>query len=198
VGKLTKRQRPLSPDSRPRGAELESLATLAYDELRRMARRLLGRENPGHTLQPTALVHEVYLRLAGRPEIAWYGRAHFLAAASAEMRRILVDHARSHGARRRSGRPKRVTLDEGMLAVPDRTLEILSLNEALATLKSRSLRQSRVAEMRLFGGMHVTEVAAALQVSERTVKDDWRMARAWLTRALRYGGRPSVGNITSG
>jgi RNA polymerase sigma factor (TIGR02999 family) len=166
---------------------LEHLATTLYDELRRIARRQLRREGAGHSLQPTALVHEAYLRLAAKDGITWCGRTHFLMAAAGEMRRVLVDHARARAAGKRGGRPRRVTLTSAALVAPDRAVEVLALDEALASLSARSPRQGRVAEMRLFSGMLVEEVAEALGVSERTVKDDWRVGRAWLARQLRDG-----------
>ena len=168
----------------------DRVAALVYDELRRIARRLMRREGPGHTLQPTALVHEAYVRLAEKPDVAWRGRTHFRAAASAEMRRILVDHARTRMAAKRGGHVQRISLEEGMLAVEDQTIEIVALDEALSSLAARSPRQARIAEMRIFAGMLVEEVAEVIGVSERTVKGDWRIARAWLIRALGSGGRP--------
>jgi RNA polymerase sigma factor (TIGR02999 family) len=170
--------------------DLGSLAATLYDELRRIARRQLRAEAAGHSLQPTALVHEAYLRLASKEGIGWCGRTHFLMAAAGEMRRVLVDHARARAAQKRGGRPRRVTLAEALLVVPDRAVEVLALDEALAALAARSPRQARVAEMRLFAGMLVAEVADVLGVSERTVKDDWRVGRAWLARQLRNGAQP--------
>jgi len=166
---------------------LDLLTEVLYDELRRIARRQLRREGAGHSLQTTALVHEAYVRLAAKRDVAWCGRSHFLAAAAGEMRRILVDHARSRAASKRGGRPRRVSLAEARLVEPDHAIEVLALDEAMTGLAARSARQARVAEMRLFGGMLVEEVAGALGVSERTVKDDWRVARAWLARRLRNG-----------
>jgi RNA polymerase sigma factor (TIGR02999 family) len=164
---------------------LHLLTEALYDELRRIARRRLRREAAVHSLQTTALVHEAYVRLAAKRDVRWYGRTHFLAAAAGEMRRILVDHARARGASKRGRRPRRVSLAEAV--VPDRSVEVLALDEALEGLAAKSARQARVAEMRLFAGMLVPEVADALGVSERTVKDDWRVARAWLARRLRNG-----------
>lgn len=189
---VTKIPRPLDSDSggppAGEGSDPGRLAATLYEELRRIARRRLRREGAGHTLQPTALVHEAYVRLAAKDAVAWRGKTHFLAAAAGEMRRILVDHARARDAGKRGGGAQRVTLADAALAVRDRTVEILSLDEALAALAARSPRQARVAEMRLFAGMLVEEVAEALGVSERTVKDDWRVGRAWLARELRGGG----------
>jgi RNA polymerase sigma factor (TIGR02999 family) len=167
------------------GGPLHRLTEALYDDLRRIARRRLRREGGAHSLQTTALVHEAYVRLASKRDVTWCGRTHFLAAAAGEMRRILVDHARARAASKRGRRPRRVSLAEASLVVPDRSVEVLTLDEALTGLAARSGRQARVAEMRLFGGMMVPEVAEALGVSERTVKDDWRVARAWLARQLR-------------
>lgn len=168
---------------------LHVLTDELYDELRRIARRQLRREGAAHSLQTTALVNEAYVRLASKRDVTWYGRTHFLAAAAGEMRRILVDHARSRAASKRGGHPRRVSLAEARLVEPDHAVEVLALDEAMTGLAACSARQARVAEMRLFGGMLVEEVAGALGVSERTVKDDWRVARAWLARRLR-NGRP--------
>ncbi|HKQ19703.1 MAG TPA: ECF-type sigma factor [Candidatus Eisenbacteria bacterium] len=186
-----KRRFPIRPRSSPpdaaatTGGRLEHLTEALYDELRRIARRQLRREGAARSLQTTALVHEAYVRLAAKHDVAWRGRTHFLAAAAGEMRRILVDQARARAASKRGRRPRRVSLAEAPLAVPDRTVEVLALDEALTDLADRSARQAQVAEMRLFAGLLVEEVAEALDVSERTVKDDWRVARAWLARRLR-------------
>ena len=161
---------------------------LVYDSLRAIAARYLEREAPYHTLQPTALVHEAYLRLARRDGIDWQGKTHFLAIAAREMRRVLVDHARAAGAAKRGADAHRITLETALLRTKGASVEILSLDEALAHLLSISPRQARVAEMRIYAGMVAREIAAVLGVSERTVKDDWRMARAWLARELRARG----------
>lgn len=169
---------------------VDRLLLQVYEELRRRARSYLRAEGGYQTLDPTALVHEAYARLARRTEIAWQGRTHFLAVAAGEMRRILVERARAAAAHKRGGRPHRVTLGDAMAVSSERTVDILALDEALSALAARSARQARVAEMRLFAGMGAAEIGDVLQVSERTVKGDWRMGRAWLARALRSGGAP--------
>jgi RNA polymerase sigma factor (TIGR02999 family) len=163
------------------------LLPLVYDALRAIARRYLEREGAYHTLQPTALVHEAYVRLAGREGIDWQGKTHFLAIAASEMRRVLVDHARAAGAKKRGAEAQRVPLDDERNAGRAATLELLALDEALTRLSAASPRQARVAEMRIFAGMRAAEIGQVLSISERTVKGDWRMARAWLARALRAG-----------
>jgi RNA polymerase sigma factor (TIGR02999 family) len=163
------------------------LLPLVYDALRAIACRYLEREGAYHTLQPTALVHEAYVRLASRDNIDWQGKTHFLAIAASEMRRILVDHARAAGAKKRGAEAQRIPLDEDLTAGRATSLELLALDEALTRLCAASPRQARVAEMRIFAGMRAAEIGQVLSISERTVKGDWRMARAWLARALRAG-----------
>lgn len=163
----------------------ERLLALVYEELRRTANALMARERVGHTLQPTALVHEAYLRLVHQDEVMWTDRAHFLGIAARSMRQILVDHARVRSAEKRGGGLQRVTLDDGLLSDTDEELELLLLDDALEKLAQLDERASKVAEMRLFGGMTVDETAHALAVSKRTVDGDWQTARLWLSRELR-------------
>lgn len=165
-------------------ADAARLLPLVYGELRALAARYLREERPGHTLQPTALVHEAYLRLIEHDRIDWKGKTHFFAMAAIQMRRILVDHARARATEKRGGRAPRVTLDERLTRTPEASLDLLALDEALTRLAARHERQGRVAELRLFAGMLVGETALYLGVSERTVKDDWRVARAWLLKEL--------------
>jgi RNA polymerase sigma-70 factor (ECF subfamily) len=159
-----------------------------YDELRAIAATYMQRERAEHTLQPTALVHEAYMRLIDIERIDWQGRNHFLAMAATQMRRILVNHARDRGAQKRGGGQTLVTLNEDAAVADVDTVEMLALDEALQKLGAASPRQGRVAEMRLFAGLKVDEIANVLEVSARTVKMDWRVARAWLRREL---GRPA-------
>jgi len=163
------------------------LIPLVYEELRRLASSYLRRERAGHTLQTTALVHEAYERLADRSRVNWRGRAHFFAAAAQAMRRVLVDHARDRGALKRGGGQQRVTL-EGLAefpAGPDLDLEdLIALDRALQKLRELHAREAQVLEYRYFAGMTTREIAAFLEVSERTVRDDWTHARAWLKREL--------------
>jgi RNA polymerase sigma factor (TIGR02999 family) len=162
---------------------VERLMPIVYAELRRMARLRMRQQRPGHTLQTTALVHEAYLRLAGGPEKALQNRAHFFGLAATAMRHILVDHARGKQAGKRGGAYQPVTFDEGVI-VTERAAELVALDDALTTLATSHPRQSRVVEMRYFGGLSVEETAEALEVSPDTVMRDWRAAKTWLHREL--------------
>jgi RNA polymerase sigma factor (TIGR02999 family) len=174
----------LSEWSEGDGRAFDRLMTLVYDDLKAIAHRRLGRERVGHTLNTTALVHEAYVRLAETSKLDWHDRAHFFAVASRVMRHVLVDYARSRDAKKRGGGRIRVTLTSDAAAVEEPLLEVLALEEALSALAERAPRLERVVECRFFGGMSVKETAAALDVSTRTVKRDWRRARAYLYRAL--------------
>jgi RNA polymerase sigma factor (TIGR02999 family) len=165
----------------------DGLLPLVYDQLRRLARRYMRGERRGHTLEPTALVHEAYLRLQDLEHIDWKGKTHFYAMAARQMRRILVEHARAAGAQKRGAERQRITLSEEVALTPERSLDLIALDQALTALERQSRRQAQVAELRLFAGMSMAEVAESLAVCERTVKQDWRMARAWLSRELRAG-----------
>ncbi|MDP9172371.1 MAG: sigma-70 family RNA polymerase sigma factor [Planctomycetota bacterium] len=160
------------------------LMPLVYDEFRALAARQLRRERPDHTLQPTALVHEAYLKLIDQTRVDWQGRTHFFAVGAQAIRRILVDHARQRKRQKRGGGAGRVALDEQVALAPERSEEILALDEALQKLAALDPRQEEIVEMRFFGGMSVEEVAEVLGVSKRTVEGDWTMARAWLMREL--------------
>ena len=164
-----------------------ALLPLVYGELRALAARYLRDERPGNSLQPTDVVHEAYLRLIEQDRMDWKGTTHFFAMAATQMRRVLVDHARAAAAAKRGGRPTRITLTEDLARAPERSVEFLALDEALTRLALRNERQGRVAEMRLFAGLLVKETAFYLGVSERTVKEDWRVARAWLMKELSAG-----------
>ena len=164
---------------------LDSLTPLVYDDLRRLARYLLKGERPEHTLQPTALVNEAYLKLAGRSKLLWKDRAHFFAIAARVMRRLLVDSARS---RRRAKRGRGVThlsLDEGLAYVPEQSNEILELDTALTAFAAGYPRQARVVELRFFGGLSNQELAGILGISANTVIRDWDFAKAWLRREMK-------------
>lgn len=163
---------------------LSDLAPLVYDELRRLARGYIGRERPGHTLQPTALVNEAYLRLAKDRRQAWQSRAHFVAVAALSMRQILVERARARQAQKRGGERARVTLDEGLVAAPDRSIDLLAVDDALTKLASIDPQQAKLVELRFFGGLTIDESAEALDISPATVKRHWTMARAWLQREI--------------
>lgn len=155
-----------------------------YDDLRALAAARLRNEAPGHTLQPTALVHEVFLKLAAQERAEWRDRAHFFAVAAEAIRRILVDHARGRRAAKRNAPGERMTISAVLDAPTSEEVDLLALDEALSRLADLSARQARVVELRFFGGLEVAEVAQALGVSENTVKGDWRMARAWLQHQL--------------
>lgn len=161
------------------------LLALLYGELRGIAARLLRRERSDHTLQPTALVHEAYLKLLRENGVTWEDRAHFLGVASRAMRQILVDGARRRAAEKRRGGLRRVTLPPDELLDPSDEIAVLELNDALHRLAELDERAARVAEFRLFGGMTVREIALVLGVSARTVDGDWATARAWLGREVR-------------
>jgi len=158
-----------------------------YQDLRRLAAQYLRNERPDHTLQPTALVHEAYMRLAALDRIRWRNRNHFIGVAAQLMRRILVDHARARGADKRWGSETRVPLDDVIdtaEAAGGATVQLLDLDRALNDLSSVDPRQTRIVELRYFGGLSVEETADAMSLSPSTVKNEWRMARAWLHRAL--------------
>jgi RNA polymerase sigma factor (TIGR02999 family) len=157
---------------------------LVYDELHRLAGRYLRRGQPGHTLQPTALVNEAYLRLIGQRPHDWQGRPHFVGVAAQLMRMILVDYCRRRRTHKRGGGVAQVTFDEELVVAPDRGHQLLALDEALTALARLDERKSRVAELRFFGGLSVEETAEALSVSPVTVMRDWRFAKAWLRHQL--------------
>jgi RNA polymerase sigma factor (TIGR02999 family) len=166
-----------------RDAESRLLA-LVYAELRRMALLCLNRERPDHTLQPTALVHETFLRLAKGNQPRWEDRVHFFAVAGRLMRQILVDYARRHYAGKRGGSRERIPLGEELTFSEDKSYQLLSLDEALGRLAKQDERQSRIVEVKFFAGLNVEEMAEILQISPRTVKREWTMARAWLHREM--------------
>ena len=164
------------------------LLELVYAELRRMARRYMRRERREHTLQATALVHEAYLKLVDQNERSWQNRIHFMAVAANMMRRVLVDYARSHGTAKRGGEVRKQQLeDEALLMTPEKSDEMVSLDRALDRLSAVSARQSRIVELRFFGGLSIDEVAQLLGVASKTVNRDWGVARAWLHREMSKG-----------
>jgi len=164
---------------------LDRLMPVVYDELRRQAGRYLKHERQGHTLQTTALVHEAYVRLIDQAGVQWQNRAHFYAIAAEMMRRILVDHARKRGAAKRGGDAVRVTLNEALNAPEKQDPDLIAVDEALTKLAAMDRQQARVVELRFFGGLNVEETAEVLGISERTVKRDWSVAKAWIRRELR-------------
>lgn len=165
-------------------AALEKLAPLVYDELRRMAHRYMAQERTGHTLQTTALVNEVYLRLVKASDVNWQNRAHFFAVCARMMRHILTDFARSRGYLKRGGNAGRVPLDEALHAGCESPGDIVALDDALKALNCFDERKSRVVELRFFGGLSVEETAVVLRVSDETVLRDWKLAKAWLLHEL--------------
>jgi RNA polymerase sigma factor (TIGR02999 family) len=160
------------------------MVPLVYEELRRQAQRYLRRESPGHTLQTTALVHEAYLRLVDQRTARWESRAQFFGVAAQLMRRILVDHARSHHAAKRGGSAIQVPLEEETASAPEGDVDLLALDDALNRLAQLDERQAKVVELRYFTGLGIEETAEALGISPATVKREWTMARAWLKREL--------------
>lgn len=164
---------------------LEKLMPLVYDELRRLANNYLRREPAGHTLQPTALVNEAYLKLVGQRKVNWQNRAHFFAISAKLMRRILVDHARQRQAAKRGGSAQQrlsITSAETLIKQPE--IDLLALNEALDELAEMDPQQGRIVELKFFGGLSIEETAEVLGISHATVERDWKMARAWLRRQL--------------
>ena len=165
-------------------AALEKLTPLVYNELHRLASRYMGRERRDHTLQTSALVNEAYLRLIDWKSVQWQNRAHFFAVSAQFMRRILVDFARARDYAKRGGGARKVSLDEAALLPAERGADLVALDEALKELERLDARQSRVVELRFFGGLSHEEVAEVLNVSVGTVRRDWSLARAWLHRQL--------------
>ena len=178
VAKLSREEK--SPSS------AEELMPLVYDDLRRRARAFMSRERPGHTLQPTALVHEAYMKLVDQSRVNWRGRTHFFAIGAQAMRRILIDHARGYGREKRGGDWQRVTLSAPLKSAESGLDldEILNLDRALEKLAGLDERQAKVVELRFFAGLKMSEVAEVLGVSKRTVEDDWVHARAWLKHEI--------------
>ncbi len=162
----------------------DSLLPLIYKELHRLAQSYMRRERPDHTLQPTALINEAYLRLA-REDADWKNREHFIGVAAHVMRRVLIDHARAHKAGIRSGGLKRVEWEEGLAITVERPQDFLALNEAIDRLTVLNPRQARVVEMRYFGGLSVEEIASVIGIAPRSVKRDWSLAKIWLFKELR-------------
>ena len=169
---------------------LDQLLPLVYAELRRVAARQLGAERVGHTLQPTALVHEAYLRLIDQRHVNWQDRAHFFGVAAQIMRRILVDHARRHTAAKRGEGVQSVSIDDARDVAASKEIPIVALDHALERLEKVDVELAKLVELRAFGGLTIEEAAHILNVSASTVKRDWRIAKAWLTRELASEARP--------
>ncbi len=193
------------PDSSPEGGDitallsawssgdpsaLDRLVPLVTVELRRLAQAYLARQSPSHTLQPTALVNELYLKLVGRSNDQWPDRSRFFAFAAKTMRNILVDHARAQQAAKRGAGMPKVSLDEALDGTRERVVDLIALDEALTALAALDPRQSRIVELRAFAGLSLKETAECLEVSEATVSRDWAMAKAWLYRQLTFQPTP--------
>ena len=163
---------------------LESLMPLVYSELKRLAGSYLRRERPDHTLQSAALVNEAYLRLVDQTQISWQNKAHFFGIAAQMMRRILVDHARSHKAVKRGAGLPALALDEAVVRAQNQSIDLLGLHQALGKLEKIDPQQSKIVELRFFGGLSIEDTANVLGVSPATVKRDWAAARAWLYREV--------------
>jgi len=163
---------------------LDRLIPLVHAELYRLAKRCMGKEHSGHTLQTTALVNEAYVRLIDARHVKWQDRAHFIAISARLMRRILVDHARSSNYVKRGGEAQRITLEQAAVYSEERAPDLVRLDDALTALAETDLRKGQVVELRFFGGLSVEETAEVLRVSADTVGRDWRLAKAWLLREL--------------
>jgi RNA polymerase sigma-70 factor (ECF subfamily) len=171
-------------------AALEELMPVVYAELHKMAKRYMNQQNPSHTLQTTALIHEAYLRLAGDSAKRWQNRAHFFGVAAKAMRHVLVDHARSMHAAKRGGAARALRLDEDIHCSDERLAQLIALDDALTDLARLHPRQSEVIELRFFAGLSVGETSELLKVSPETVMRDWRIAKAWLHGELNRSDDP--------
>jgi RNA polymerase sigma factor (TIGR02999 family) len=166
------------------------LMSLVYDELRRLAGNYLRRERVGHSLQPTALVHEAYLQLIDQSQVSWESRAHFFGATARLMRRILVDHARAHNAEKRGGGEERLELNEAIGVPEQKDINLLALDDALSELARLDPQQSQIVELRYFGGLSIEETATVLNISPATVKREWSLAKVWLYRQISRDDKP--------
>jgi RNA polymerase sigma-70 factor, ECF subfamily len=167
----------------------QDLLPLVYAELHRLAKSYMRRERPDHTLQATALINEAYLRLAGE-EIDWKNRAHFIGLSAQVMRRVLVDHARAHNAEHRGGGLQRVEMEEELAVSPEKLDQVEQIDHLLKKLEKENPRQARVVELRYFGGLTFEEIGGLLELTSRTVKSDWALARIWLFDQLQPGAKP--------
>ena len=179
-------------------AAASKLIPVVYKELRRLAGGYMRRERIDHTLQPTALVHEAYLKLVKQHSVDWQSREHFFGIAAQVMRRILVDHARGHLREKRGGGQRPVAMDEALVFAPEQSEELLKLDEALERLTKLDPRQGRIVELRFFGGLTVEQTADLLGISPKTVKRDWSMAKAWLHGELKVSHGDAKGQLGGG
>jgi RNA polymerase sigma-70 factor (ECF subfamily) len=173
----------------------DKLIPLVYKELHRLAEAYMRRERVDHTLQPTALVHEAFIKLVQHHSIDWQSRAHFFGIAAQVMRRVLVDHARGHLRQKRGGVQRRVAMDETLVFAPEQSEELLQLDEALERLAELDPRQGKIVELRFFGGLTVEQTADLLGISPKTVKRDWSMAKAWLHGELKASHGDAKGQL---
>ena len=171
---------------------LDALTPLVYDELRKLAGRYLRRERPDHTLSSTALVHEAYMKLIDQRNVHWQNRNQFFGLASEMIRRILVDHARARLTAKRGGQVYKIALDEAVAAPEEKDLDLVSLDDALKSLAETDVQQSRIVELRYFGGLTIEQTAEVLGISPATVKRDWVVAKAWLKREITRRASPTV------
>jgi RNA polymerase sigma factor (TIGR02999 family) len=176
---------------------ISKLLPLVYDELHRLAASYMRRERPDHTLQPTALVNEAYLKLLEQHDANWQNRAHFFGVAAQLMRRILIDHARGH-LRAKRGAGQKVALDEALAFSEEQSGELVALHEALERLEKLDARQGRIVELRFFGGLTLEETASVLDISPKTVERDWQVAKAWLNMELKEGRGSDTGEVGKG
>jgi RNA polymerase sigma-70 factor, ECF subfamily len=177
---------------------VSKLMPLVYSELRRLAGRYMNRERSEHTLQPTALVHEAYLKLVQNPPVEWQNRAHFFGIAAQLMRQILIDYARGHGREKRGGGQQVLPLEGAIVFSPEKSTELLRIDESLQRLTKLDPRQARIVELRFFGGLTVEETAQVMGVSPKTVKREWSMAKAWLHGDLKRGYDNPVAKMGKG
>ncbi len=186
VTRILAASRPVDPSA------AEELLPLVYDQLRDLAHKRMAKEPAGQTLEPTALVHEAYLRLVGDQDVRWENRAHFFAAAAIAMRRILVERARKYAAAKHGGGRRRVTLDEAQIGIESQPDDLIALDQALIRLEAIDERKNRIVMLRYFAGLSIKETAKALALSPTTVKDEWSFAKAWLLKEIgRDDGRKS-------
>ena len=176
-------------------AALDRLVPVVYQKLRRLARHYMAGQRPGHTLQPTALVNEAYVRLVGCEQVNWKDRAHFFAISARMMRRVLVEFARARQYQKRGAGARETSLDEGVIASPQRGQDLVALDDALQALAAEYPRQAQVVELRFFGGLSVEETAEVLHVSAITVMRDWQLAKVWLARELKKRDSNAGGTI---
>lgn len=177
---------------------LDKLFPLVHGELRRIARRQMSQERPGHTLQATALVNEAYMKIAGQKGFEWHNRSHFFAVCAQVMRHVLIDHARAHARDKRGGGAIQVSLNEAAVMVKEQAADFVALDDALQELEIVDQQKARIVEMRYFGGLSIEETAEVLNISPRTVRREWRRAKAWLYRMIAEGSADETRSLAKG